>query len=112
MEEHVAKTLFGLSLSDWEKMPQGEWVKHRKPGFIVTRTRVVKFSDGSTQKYFVLKKRPTSKRELMQLEREIKLLQLEVQKTRRSQIICSERRLIKKPTPPKQRGRRRKEQSE
>lgn|SRR6185312_2260937 len=95
-EAAVEKCLFGLRVTDWDKMPRGpEWTKYRTPNtHFVVRCRVVRFSDGTSQKYYVQRKRPTSRRELLALEREIEALKREVESVRRFHIVATDRLLL------------------
>ena len=113
-EENVEKTLFGLSIQDWSRLPRGpEWVRKRKKGFIVVRTRTVRLSDGSLERFFVLRERPTTKRALAELEREVEILKREVERTR---IAVTDRALLRRKNaingvgkPRRKKSRRRKE---
>jgi len=83
---------WGLSIQDWSKLPRGaEWVRQRKPGFIVVRTRTVRLSDGSVEKFFVLRERPKNKIDLLALEKEIGIL---MRAARASRIAASDRVLL------------------
>ena len=82
-EENVEKN-FNLSLADFSKLPHGpEWSRERKARtHFVVRTRTVRLSTGETIKYFVLRKRVTTRKELTQLENEIAALKREAERAR------------------------------
>ena len=92
-EETTEKTLFGLSLADWNRLPRGpQWVRQRKPGFIVVRQRTIRLSDGTIERFFVLRERPATKKALAELEREVEILKREVERTR---IAVTDRALLR-----------------
>jgi len=84
---------WGLSIQDWSKLPRGpEWTRHRKPKTHITlRTMTVRLSDGSVEKFFVLRPRVTTKRQLQQLEREVAVLKKEIERAR---IAASDKVLL------------------
>src|SRR5690242_15239878 len=91
-EENVEKTLFGLSIQDWNRLPHGpQWVRKRKPGMLIVRQRTIRLSDGTIERFFVLRERPATKKALAELEREVEILKLEVERTR---IAVTDRALL------------------
>ena len=93
-EETTEKTLFGLSIQDWNRLPHGpQWVRKRKPGMLIVRQRTIRLSDGTIERFFVLRERPATKRALAELEREVEILKREVERAR---IHATDRALLRR----------------
>jgi len=97
--------------TDWEKLSklrlcEGWTARPDRERFVVVRMTVCRFSDGSTMRFYQQIARPETRREWSELRERARQLLDECNAELTRDIVHSERKFIKTPTPAKQRGRR------